>query len=308
MKFSVKHLALCALTITLAACGGGGKIYQPFTPTALLTFGDGLVDAGQTGKIYTINSTDQLTKPIYSLPVLVAQGYGLPIKPQAQGGTAWGQGKSTVADLQTQINTRLATASSFTPGDLILIAVGMEDVRRETESALTGATSISLATANVQTQARLLVRQLEVLERAGARHIYVLPVYDMGRTPWAYKLGLSYVNATSIATELSGVFHDEVLQESYRHSDIRYTLFSPTLRTRMAQFTDPTNYAGATGITNASDPVCKPPGDVDASLCLDDNLENAAYSQYAFADGYHPTPGILGSLASMTLEEVKNRW
>ena len=308
MKLNVKHLALCALTITLAACGGGGKIYDPFTPTALHTFGDGLVDAGQTGKIYTINSTDQATKPIYSLPEMVAQAYGLPLKPQAQGGTAWGQGKSTVADLQTQINTRLTTTSSFTPGDLILIAVGMEDVKRETESALNGTISLGLAMANVKTQARLLVRQLKVLERAGARHIYVLPVYDMGRTPWAYKLGLSYVNAGSVATELSRAFHDEVLQESYRQSDIRYTLFSPTLRTRMAQFTNPADFAGATGITNASDPVCKPPGDVDASLCLDNNLVDAAYLQYAFADGYHPTPGILGSLAGMALDEVKNRW
>ena len=307
MKFSVKHLALCALTITLAACGGGGKIYLPFTPTALHTFGDGLVDAGQTGKIYTINSTDQLTKPIYSLPQMVAQGYGLPLQPQAQGGTAWAQGKSTVADMQTQINTRLA-AGNFTDGDLILIAVGMEDVKRETESALNGTSNLGLAMANVQTQARLLVRQLEVLERAGARHIYVLPVYDMGRTPWAYKLGQTYVNAVSVATELSRAFHDEVLQESYRHSDIRYTLFSPTLRTRMAQFTNPADFAGATGITNASDPVCKPPGDVDASLCLDDNLVDPAYLQYAFADGYHPTPGILGSLAGMALDEVKNRW
>ena len=306
MKFSVKHLALCALTITLAACGGGGKIYLPFTPTALHTFGDGLVDAGQTGKRYTINSTGT-NPPIKSLPEIVAQGYGLPLTPEQQGGNAWGQGKSSVADMQTQINTRLA-AGNFTDGDLIIISAGMEDVMRETESALNGTSNLGLAMANVQTQARLLVRQLEVLERAGASHIYVLPVYDMGRTPWAYKLGQTHVSATRIATDLSNAFHDEVLRESYRNSFINKTLFSPTLRTRMAQFTNPADFAGATGITNASDPVCKPPGDVDAALCLDNNLVDAAYLQYAFADGYHPTPGILGSLAGMALDEVKNRW
>ena len=184
----------------------------------------------------------------------------------------------------------------------------MEDVKRETESALNGTSNLGLAMSNVKTQARLLVRQLEVLERAGARHIYVLPVYDMGRTPWAYKLGQSHVSATRIATDLSNAFHDEVLSDSYRNSFINRTLFSPTLRTRMAQFTNPADFAGATGITNASDPVCKPPGDVDALLCLDDNLVSTTPFRYAFADGYHPTPGILGSLAGMALDEVKNRW
>lgn len=306
MKLSLKHLALCALTLLLAACGGGGKIYQPFTPTVIYTFGDGLVDAGQTGKRYTINSTDQATKPTYSLPEYVARSYGLPMLPQAQGGNAWGQGKSTVADLQTQINTRLA-AGSFSDGDLIIISAGMEDVMRESESALNGTISLGIAMANVQAQGRQLVRQLEVLERAGARHIYVLPVFDMGRTPWARKLGLSNVNAVSVASALSEAFHNEVLQESYRHSDIRYTLFSPTMRTRMAQFTD-IKFAPSTGITNVSDPVCKPPGDVDASACLDDNLVSTTPLQYAFADGYHLTPGILASLAAMTRDEVKNRW
>ena len=306
MKLSLKHLALCALAFTLAACGGGGKIYLPFTPTVIHTFGDGLVDAGQTGKRYTINTTDPVANPIFSLPEYVAQSYGLPLKPQAQGGNAWGQGKSTVADLQTQINTRLATAK-FSDGDLILISAGMEDVMRESASALSGTVSLGIATANVQTQARLLVRQLEVLERAGARHIYVLPVYDAGHTPWAYKLGQTYVNATSVASALSEAFHNEVLQESYRHSDIRYTLFSPTMRTRMAQYVD-VNNAPATGITNASDPVCKPPGDVDASACLDNNLVSTSPLQYAFADGYHLTPGILNNLAAMTRVEVQSRW
>ena len=306
MKLSLKHLALCALTFLLAACGGGGKIYLPFTPTTLHTFGDGLVDAGQTGKRYTINSTDPATKPTYSLPEYVAQSYGLPLLPQTQGGNAWGQGKSTVADLQTQINTRLA-AGNFNDGDLIIISAGMEDVMRESESALNGTISLGLAMANVQTQGRLLVRQLEVLERAGARHIYVLPVFDMGRTPWAHKLGLSNVNAVAVASALSDAFHNEVLQESYRHSDIRYTLFSPTMRTRMAQYTD-IELAPSTGITNASDPVCKPPGDVDASACLDNNLVSTTPLQYAFADGYHLTPGILNNLAAMTRDEVQNRW
>ena len=306
MKLSLKYLALCALAITLSACGGGGKIYLPFTPTTIHTFGDGLVDAGQTGKLYTINSTDQATKPTYSLPEYVAQSYGLPLLPQAQGGNAWGQGKSTVADLQTQINTRLA-AGSFSDGDLIIISAGMEDVMRETASTLDGTIPLQQAEANTKTQARLLVRQLEVLERAGARHIYVLPVYDMGRTPWALKLGVTHVNAVTVATELSNAFHNEVLGESFSNSNIKNTLFSPTMRTRMAQFTD-IDFASATGITNVSDPVCKPPGDVDASACLDDNLVSTTPLQYAFADGYHLTPGILASLAAMTRDEVKNRW
>ena len=294
MKFRVKHLALCALVFTLAACGGGGKIYLPFTPTVIHTFGDGLVDAGQTGKRYTINSTDQATKPTYSLPEYLAQGYGLPLLPQAQGGNAWGQGKSTVADLQTQINTRLA-AGNFTEGDLLVISAGMEDVMRETESVVSGSISLGQAEINVKVQARLLLSQLEVLEAAGARHIYVLPVYDMGRTPWGLKQSQIYPGAAGFASALSDIFYNEMLVKSRS----RYSLFSRSLREQMKLFTDPASS------NNATVAVCIP---LDASQCSDTDLVSTTPELYVFADGYHPTPGILRSLAGLSRDEIKNRW
>ena len=296
MKLSLKHLALCALALTLAACGGGGKIYQPFTPTVIYTFGDGLVDAGQTGTRYTINSTDQVNKPTYSLPEYVAKGYGLPLLPQAQGGNAWGQGKSTVAVMQTQISARLA-AGSFSDGDLIIISAGMEDVMRETESVLTGAVTLNVAETTIKNQAQALLNQLMALERAGARHIYVIPPYDMGRTPWAFNLGQTYPGAAGLAGKLSDLFYNQMLVES----SSRYSFFPASLREQMKVYTNPASSYIATK------PACKSPGSTDASACFDDNLEITP-EQYVFADGYHPTPGILRSLAGLLRDGVQNRW
>lgn len=298
----------------LAGCGGSGKVYEPLRPSAIYTFGDGIVDDGQNGgRIYTINSSDP-ARVVYSLPHLVASGYGLPIKPQAQGGTAWGQGGTRIADLRTQVQSQLAAASfsSFSGQELIILSAGMEDLIQETQAVLAGGSTLAVAQANIQTQVRGYGQAMLQLHGKGARYIYILPPYDLSQSPWMTTLKTTQPNAPAVYLSLFSTFTSALAQEAESvNGQTQSILLSPGFRTRMGYYTDPSNRENNAGTSIVDTALCAGAGATDASLCTDATLittDGAQQVKYLFADNRHPVPGVLGLLANGSLSELKNRW
>lgn len=304
--FALSCSALLCLAV-LTGCGDSGKTYEPFAASAISTFGDGLLDAGQTGSLYTINSTDPAT-PSLSIGQHLASNWGLTLKPQSQSGMAYAQGLSTVAGTIAQVDARLAQGG-FTAGELVLVSAGMEDVRAQVQAIASGSVTVEQAHAQLKEQATQLVRQLERMEAAGARHIYWMPVYDLGRSPWAINLATTLPNAQTIASNAASIFNSQMSLVGETQSTLKYTLFSPTIRSRMSVILN-TDNSSTTGFTNITQPVCSGAGATDASKCTTDTLAvtTAEAAAYAFADAHHPTPLVLASLASYALSDIKSRW
>jgi hypothetical protein len=317
MKRLIRFVALgLASTTLLLGCGGSGKVYQPLRPTALYTFGDGIVDDGQTGggKLYTVNPSNPATTTVYSLPHTVASGYGLTIKPQSAGGTAWGQGGSQIADLRTQINAQAAVAgfSGYSRSDLIMLSAGMEDLITQTQAVLTSANSQATAQANVRAAVANYGQAMLQLNGQGARYIYILPPYDLSQSPWMATLKVTYSNAPAVYADLYKTFRSALDAEAERVNGSTQSLYrSPGFATRMGYYTDPGNNQNnaGTSITNAA--LCAGAGATDASQCTDATLvtaDPAQIAKYLFADNRHPVPGALNLLGNNAVSELKGRW
>ncbi len=307
--------ALLAAAV-LAGCGGSGKVYQPLRPTAIYTFGDGIVDAGQTGKHYTVNPAPPANPGdpvgvVYSVPEYIANGYGLTLKPQSAGGTAYGQGGSKIADLRTQINAQTA---AYGGKELIVLSAGMEDLIAQTQAVLAGTQNQATAEANIRAAVANYGQAMLQLHAQGARYIYILPPYDLSQSPWmaAQKAAYPAGDAGGVYLALHMAFRSALDAEAEAVNGKTQSLFrSPNFATRMGYYTDPSNNQNnaGTSITNAA--LCAAPGDVDASLCTTATLittDSAQIGKYLYADNRHPVPGVLNLLANGSLSELKSRW
>lgn len=299
----------------LVGCGGSGKVYQPLRPTALYTFGDGVVDDGQTGgKLYTINSSDPATIFVYSLPHIVANDYGLTLKPQSAGGTAWGQGGSRIADLRMQVDAQAATAgfAGYSRNDLIMLSAGMEDLMAQTQDVLNGVNGQAVAQANIQAAVASYGQAMLQLHAQGARYIYILPPYDLSQSPWMTTQQAAHGNAPSVYLALYKTFRSALDAEVESAQSKTQSIYrSPGFATRMGYYTDPSNNQNNAGTSITDTALCAAPGDVDASLCDETKLitsDGTQQAKYLFADNRHPVPGVLSLLASGSLSELKSRW
>lgn len=314
LRLSSAALLAAAL---LAGCGGSGKVHDPLRPTAIYTFGDGIVDAGQTGgKHYTVNPSPPANPGdpvgvVYSVPEYMAHGYGLALKPQSAGGTAWGQGGSKIADLRTQINAQIAT---YGGKNLIVLSAGMEDLIAQTQDVLANTQTQAQADAHIRAAVASYGQAMLQLHAQGARYIYILPPYDLSQSPWMATQQAAYPasNAAAVYAALYKTFRSALDAEAERVNGQTQSLYrSPGFVTRMGTFTDPSNNQNnaGTSITNAA--LCAGAGATDASLCTDATLVStdvAQISKYLYADNRHPVPGVLGLLGSDALSEIKSRW
>lgn len=320
MKRLIRFAALGLATASLLlGCGGNGKVYKPLRPTAIYTFGDGIVDAGQTGKHYTVNPSPPATPAdpvgvVYSVPEIIAQGYGLTLKPQSAGGTAWGQGGSTIANLQTQVQNQSAAAGfgGYGGQDLIILSAGMEDLRQQTEAVLSGASSSAAAASTLQEQMGVYGQVMLQLHDKGAKYIYILPPYDLSQSPWMTAQKASNSAAPSVYSSLYNTFISALAAEAERVNGKTQSLYlSPGFRTRMGYYTDPSNNQNNAGTSITDTALCAGAGATDASQCTNATLvttDAAQISKYLFADNRHPVPGVLSLLASGSLSELKSRW
>lgn len=313
LRLSSAALLAAAL---LVGCGGSGKVHDPLRPTAIYTFGDGIVDAGQNGGRYTVNPSPPANPGdpvgvVYSVPEYMAHGYGLALKPQSAGGTAWGQGGSKIADLRTQINAQIAT---YGGKNLIVLSAGMEDLIAQTQDVLANTQTQAQADAHIRAAVASYGQAMLQLHAQGARYIYILPPYDLSQSPWMATQQAAYPasNAAAVYAALYKTFRSALDAEAERVNGQTQSLYrSPGFVTRMGYYTDPSNNQNnaGTSITNAA--LCAGAGATDASQCTTTSLvttDSAEIGKYLYADNRHPVPGVLGLLGSDALSEIKSRW
>ena len=262
---TLKALSTLLLTAVLTACGSSSTV-DPFKPTRVVGLGDGYNDP-------TATVDDGTTTRTVVGQVAAYFGQSNVVNAAASG--------AVIANLANQITS----VGSFSSGDLVVIAVGTFDVK---------------AGATPATEAQTLVTQIQRLKTAGVKHILVMPVLDVSRTPWgransgAVSTTATNTFNTAVLTALSAAFGGESSNSViYANASGVTSLFlTATSLTTFSPFTD-TGYNGTTHTT----PACG-----TTTLALNTSFANtgvsgctsaaanSAYANMLFADGIHLTP------------------
>jgi phospholipase/lecithinase/hemolysin len=186
------------------------------------------------------------------------------------------EGEKRIRDLSGQIG---AVTGGFSSGDLVVITVGTFDV---------------IAGADPATEAQTLVTQVQSLKNAGVKHILIMPVLDVSRTPWGR------ANSNLVSTTATNTFNTAVLSALssafggqspntviYANATGVTSLFlTATSTTTFSPFTD----TGYNGTVAGTTPAC---GDPTVFTGCPSSVPTAAsrnYTTMLFADGIHLTP------------------
>ncbi len=258
---TLKALSALLVAAVLTACGSSSTV-DPFKPTRVVGLGDGYNDirTATGGAAPTVRTGAGTTSSVVEQ---VAAYFGQSNVVSAAAGGA------RIADLANQITS----IGSFSAGDLVVIAVGTFDVK---------------ATATPATEAQTLVTQIQRLKTAGVKHILVMPVLDVSRTPWGRSTGFDTTATntfnTALLTALSAAFGGESSNSVIfaNASGVTSLFLTATALTTYSPFTD-TGFNGTTHTT----PAC---GNAAAFVGCDASAANASYATMLFADGIHLTP------------------
>lgn len=291
----------CAGALTLLAACGSGSVVSDLNPQRFLTVGDGFMDVGQTGHVFTVN--DGSTNWVQDL---AAHYNSLTVTPANSGGWGFAQGNARVAaadttsgsnapSVQAQIDILLGR-TALVDGDVVVVGGGIADI-----VTAVNATGISTAsTQAVQAAGQALAGQVQRLVNAGAKHVLVVGVYNLGNTPWAVGLGQQ-----GAITDLSVAFNDTLLV-GIKDLSKNVLFVDPALLYNLI-YNKPQNYA----LDNHTQPACTTP---DASTCTPGTIvAGADYTQYMFADSLYLTPKVsryFGSndYAQGIYYQFKRRW
>lgn len=262
--FSRTLQALCALAavVLLSSCGGASSTVDPFKPTRVVGLGDGYNDA--TATVVVAGSTTG------TVVGQVAAYFG------QSNVVSRAAGQARIGDLAGQITA----VGGFTEGDLVVITVGAFDVK---------------AGANAATEAQTLVAQVQRIKNAGAKHILIMPVLELSRTPWGrannfdptatpnVSLTNSFNTAVlnALGTAFGGQTPNTVIYANV--TNLTPSFLTITSVTNSGSFTD----TGFNGTALGTTPAC---GLANSFAGCASGAANANYGTMLFADGVHLTP------------------
>ena len=282
----------------MAACGDG-SVVSDLKPARFMTVGDSFADVGQASGKYTVN--DGSLTWVQQL----AANYNLTVDPASAGGLGYAQGYARVDSADTSSGTaapsvkqqidQLLARTTMQEGDVMMLNGGMHDI-----VAAVTATGISdQTTATVKAAGKALAAQVRRVVAAGATHVVVTGVQNVGLTPWAVRLG-----EQSSIEKLSVAFNDALLIDI---ADMGATVlyFDASLFFNLIN-NKPENYS----VDNATDPVCTTP---DASTCTPSSVVSTDYNRYMYADSLNFTPKVQRNFVDRSYTEnaydkFKNRW
>jgi lysophospholipase L1-like esterase len=266
---TLKALCTVSLVALLSACGASSTV-EPFKPTRVVGLGDGFNDPAATVDDGTATRT-----VVGQMATYFGQSN---IVSKASAG-------AQVANLAAQIDAVVSNDGGFSSGDLVVITVGTFDVK--------SATNASTAVTNANAAAQTLVTQVQRLKTAGVKHILIMPVLEVSRTPWgrANSFDPTATPAATPSVSWTSTFNEAVLLALnaafggqtpntviYANASGVSSLFlTATSVATFSPFTD-TGLSGTTacGVTTYNLPVCTP--------------NTTAYTTMLFADGIHLTP------------------
>lgn len=270
-----RALLVTASTALLAACGGGNEIVDPFTPTRGV-----LLDGGESswsqivlngyGAVPTVRPAGTLEQSLGSTPV--AAGLGAP----------------TLAE-----RVSIAVAGGLGAGDLVILSAGIPDIVAEVRGAQRAAT-VTAAAAAVSAEVRRLVA-------AGARHVLVANVYDVGKTPL-----FRGTPQEAVATSLTRTFNDALKLQLI-------DLGESVLLVDAERYYNTAIGAGGVGsVRNVTQPACagSTPGTgaVSGSACTSGAFGANNPATFLFYDPLYLTPVGQSLFASEAFQTLRRRW
>lgn len=314
-------LAACASALLLSACGGGGGIDSQLVPSRVIAFGDATADVGQAGSRYTVNDGSVNVWTLFA-----ANAFGQPLVPSSAGGLgfATGNARITQADatgggaptVQAQVDAFLASGA-FGDNDLVLVSAGTSDVITQGQAVIEGRITEDQALVNADQAARELATQVRRIVEAGARHVVVAGVRNLGSTPWAAETGrgemLQSLSSVSVRTgeNQPRAFNDRLkIQIADLGASVLYVETASFFMEAAAsgEFPQPNAYACASSDAGAG--IGTGAGQVNSSLCTPATLAAGAtsYNTFLFADRVYLTPRGQQLLGDLVVTRTRERW
>lgn len=293
-------IAATAVALALAAGNASAQFSNIFF------FGDSLTDAGSYKPVLPPGTGLFTTNPGPVWAQVLAQRYGVTAIPANQGGTDFAEGGARVTSLPgvpdippTATATPIATqvthllASGPVDGNAVYIVWGgADDIFFQLDAAGAGTITLAQLQANVAAAAGDLVRQVAILQAAGARNIVVFNLPDIGRTPFGTGSGQG-----AQISAITGVYNTALISGLD-------AIGTPTMRVNIfALFSEFLANPAAFGFVDATTRAC---GATRALLCTSADLVTPdAASTFLFADDVHPTAAghaMIAQLVASMLE------
>jgi outer membrane lipase/esterase len=290
-----------AALVLLASCGGGTTTESSLVPTRAMAFGDGVADVGQDGgKVYSVKD-GSLTTWVQE----AAADYGVSITAQSAGGQGWARGNARIAlkpdaagvattlTVNEQVDAFLAS-NTIGSSDVIFLSAGTSDLLVQTAAVIAGSITPDQGVANVQAAAKALSAIARRLADAGAKHVVVAGLYDMGRSPYAASTGqTTFMSNASLAFNTALLIDMVNLGANVLYVDAayQYNLY----------INQPTSY----GFTNSSAAACTTTADVCTPSTI---VAGVDYNAYVFADDRYLTPIAQRRFGDVAYSRMKSRW
>ena len=319
------------LIFLLAACGGGGgggggSSSGTSTPAGgvklqVVSFGDSLSDVGTYAPLasavgggrFTTNPGQVWSQDIaqyYGDTLNAAYTVGLDHKLSAQGGFGYAEGGSTVATpanqydflsdvigniempVNQQVSSYISAHGTFNSGQLVLVWAGANDVLR--------AGNPPTANTVVQTAATTLAQIVGQIVQAGATHVVVINVPNIGLSP----KGITSADGGANLTQLSQLFNS-TLNGALQTAGLQGKVIEVDSYTWITQLIAnfQTNGFSVSNTAQACDPSKTP--DNTSLLCSPATYVAAHADQtYMFADDLHPTTHTHALFAQFVEQQI----
>ncbi|TDG03880.1 lipase [Paraburkholderia guartelaensis] len=321
------------LIFLLAACGGGGgggggggSSSGTSTPAGgvklqVVSFGDSLSDVGTYAPLasavgggrFTTNPGQVWSQDIaqyYGDTLNAAYTVGLDHKLSAQGGFGYAEGGSTVATpanqydflsdvigniempVNQQVSSYISAHGTFNSGQLVLVWAGANDVLR--------AGNPPTANTVVQTAATTLAQIVGQIVQAGATHVVVINVPNIGLSP----KGITSADGGANLTQLSQLFNS-TLNGALQTAGLQGKVIEVDSYTWITQLIAnfQTNGFSVSNTAQACDPSKTP--DNTSLLCSPATYVAAHADQtYMFADDLHPTTHTHSLFAQFVEQQI----
>ncbi|MEX3949619.1 SGNH/GDSL hydrolase family protein [Paraburkholderia sp. EG287B] len=321
------------LIFLLAACGGGGgggggggSSTGTSTPAGgvklqVVSFGDSLSDVGTYAPLasavgggrFTTNPGQVWSQDVaqyYGDTLNAAYTVGLDHKLSAQGGFGYAEGGSTVATpanqydflsdvigniempVNQQVSSYLSAHGTFNSGQLVLVWAGANDVLR--------AGNPPTANTVVQTAATTLAQVVGQIVQAGATHVVVINVPNVGLSP----KGITSADGGANLTQLSQLFNS-TLNGALQTDGLQGKVIEVDSYTWITQLVANFQASGFTVSNTAQACDASKTPDNTSLLCSPATYVSAHADQtYMFADDLHPTTHTHALFAQFVEQQI----
>lgn len=271
--------ATLAGPVLLSACGSG-DIVSALTPTRFIVMGDGLSFLGDPR--YTVNDGS-----INIWAQQLASRYGLSVTDVGAGGNGYAEGLARVLGAGPSVEAQVtAFLAGDTPGadDVFLVNAPMQDIWDAAASA-----------AAATTAGQALAAQVRRLIDAGAQHVLVANVYDLGKSPRA------------IALDQTTAYKESALAFNIAFKLAAVDLGASLLFVEMANYVDQLVESPAVySLTNVTAAVCTSATVTDCTTST--LLPGVDPNDYLFADDIHFTPVVHRLFGDYAYNQLRLRW